>query len=114
MPAAARAGAHDRHADAGVAPEQLLDGDRQREPGRVADRVEQEVDAVQADLRGLLDDRPRELLALVPLVGGRADDVLGEVVDPLLDLQLVLVEGQREVGHGPKLPAGNIECLPAV
>ena len=55
------------------------------------------------------DDRARELLALVPLVGGRADDVLGEVVDPLLDLQLVFVEG--EVGHGPlpiaMLPAGN-------
>ena len=38
---------------------------------------------------------------------GRADDVLGEVVDPLLDLQLVFVERQGEVGHGPKLPAGN-------
>ena len=86
--------AHDRHADAGVTPEQLLDGDRQRQPGRVADRVHQEVDAVEADLGRLLDDRPRELLALVPLVGGRADDALGEVVHPLLDLQLVFVERQ--------------------
>jgi hypothetical protein len=33
-------------------------------------------------------------------VGGRADDVLGEVVDPLLDLDLVLVELEREIGHG--------------
>ena len=67
--------AHDRHADAGVAPEQLLDGDRQREARRVGDGVHQEVDAVEPDLGGLLDDRPRELLPLVPLVGGRADDV---------------------------------------
>ena len=62
-------------------------------------RVHDEVDAVQTDLGGLLDDRPRELLALVPLVRGRTDDVLGEVVNPLLDLQLVFVEVQREVGH---------------
>ena len=88
---------HDRHADAGVAPEQLLDGDRQGQPGRVAERVQQELPAVQADLGGLLHDRVRELLALVPLVAGGTDDVLGEVVDPLLDLQLVFVEG--EVSH---------------
>ena len=94
-------GAHDRHADAGVTPEDLLDGDRQRESGRVGHRVHDEVDAVQADLGGLLDDRPRELLALVPLVGGGPDDVLGEVVTPLLQLQLVFVEIQREVGHEP-------------
>ncbi len=62
-------------------------------------RLGEEVERVEADLGRLLDDRPRELLALVPLVGGGADDVLGEVVDPLLDLQLVLVEGEREVAH---------------
>ena len=67
--------------------------------------VHQELPAVQADLGGLLHDRVRELLALVPLVGGGTDDVLGEVVDPLLDLQLVFVE--REIGHGHKLPVGN-------
>jgi hypothetical protein len=33
-------------------------------------------------------------------VGGGAHDVLGEVVDPLLDLELVLVEVEREIGHG--------------
>ena len=98
-------GAHDRHADPGVAPEQLLDGDRQRETGRVAHRVHQEVDAVQPDLGGLLDHRPGELLALVPLVGGGADHALGEVVDPLLDLQLVLVERQGE-GHAPQVTTG--------
>ena len=46
---------------------------------------------------------------LVPLLGGGADDALGEVVNPLLDLQLVFVEGEREVGHGHKLPAGNVD-----
>ena len=61
-------------------------------------RVGDEVEAVEADLGGLLDDRPRELLALVPLVAGRADDGLGEVVDPLLDLQLVLVERRENSG----------------
>ena len=40
------------------------------------------------------------LLPLVPLVRDGADDVLGEVVDPFLDLELVLVEVEREVGHG--------------
>ena len=60
----------------------------------------------------LLDDRPRELLPLVPLVGGGPHDVLGEVVDPLLDLLLVLVELEGEVGHGRKLPMGNLRHNP--
>src|SRR5206468_4460696 len=32
-------------------------------------------------------------------VGGRSHDVLGELVDPLLDLELVLVELQGEIRH---------------
>ena len=48
------------------------------------------LEAVEADLRGLLDDRPGRLLALVPLGGGRAHDVLGEAVDPVADVRLVL------------------------
>ena len=98
--------AHDRHADAGVAPEQLLDGDRQRQPRLVLHRVEDEVDAVEPDLGGLLDDRVGELLALVPLRRRRAHDALGEVVDPLLDLQLVLVESGAELGHGRQVTSG--------
>ena len=58
-----------------------------------------ELHGVEPDPGGLLDDGPRRLLALVPLVGGGADDVLGEVVDPLLDLELVLVEVEGEGGH---------------
>ena len=111
-PGGGEAGAHDRHADAGVAPEQLLDGDRQRQAGRVEQGGGHEVHAVQADLGSLLDDRVGELLALVPLAAGGTDDRFGEVVDPLLDLQLVFVERGRELGHDAKLPLGNIACLP--
>ena len=64
--------AHDRHADAGVAPEQLLVDQRQREAGRVGPELGQALEAVQADLGRLLDDRPGGLLALVPLGCGRA------------------------------------------
>ena len=55
-------GAHDRHADAGVAPEQLLVDDRQRQARGVGEELRQPFEPVQADLRGLLDDRPRRLL----------------------------------------------------
>ena len=99
--------AHDRHADAGVTPEDLLDGDRKGQAGRVAHGVQEEVGAVEPDLCSLLHDRPWELLTLVPLVGGRTDDSLGEVVDPLLDLDLIFGEIEREIGHGLKLPTGN-------
>ena len=118
----AERGAHDGEADAGIAPEQLLVEHRHHQPGRVREGVRDEVERVQADLRRLLDDRPRGLLPLVPLVGGRTDDVLGEVVDPLLDLELVLVESEGEIGHCcylrgeddpparlPKLPVGNLQ-----
>ena len=92
--------AEDGQADAGVTPEQLLERDRQRQAGGVADRgLGEEVEGVEADLGRLLDDRPRELLPLVPLVGGRADDLLGEVVDPLLDLLLIFVQVQGELSH---------------
>ena len=92
--------AEDRQRDAGVTPAHLLDHDRPGEAGGIGERVGAELHRVEADLGRLLDDRPRRLLPLVPLVGGGADDVLGEVVDPLLDLELVLVEVEREVGHG--------------
>ncbi len=106
--------AHDRHADPGVAPEQFLDRDRKGQAGRIAHGVEEEVDTVEADLCSLLDDGPRELFAFVPFLGDGADDALGEVVDPLLDLELVFVEVQREVGHGHKLPTGNRDVYPSV
>ena len=91
-------GAHDRHADAGVAPEQLLVGDRQRQAGLVGPELAQRFEAVEADLGGLLDHRPGRFLALVPLRGGGPDDALGEAVHPLADVLLVLVELERELG----------------
>ena len=55
-------GADDREADAGVTPEQLLHRDRDAEPGLVEALGGEEVERVEPDLRGLLEDRPRELL----------------------------------------------------
>ena len=92
-------GAEDAEGDAGVAPAHLLHDDRDGEAGGVAEDVGDEVERVEADLGRLLDDRPGRLLPLVPFLAGGADDVLGEVVDPFLDLDLVLVEVEREVGH---------------
>src|SRR5205085_5117921 len=83
--------------------------------------VGHELEGVQPDLGRLLDDGPRRLLALVPLVGRGADDAVGEVVDPLLDLQLVLVELEGELGHrAPRriiedswLPLSNLARVPS-
>src|SRR5439155_22690547 len=48
-------GAHDGHADARVAPEELLVDDRQQQPGGVAVELGQRVEAVEPDLGRLLD-----------------------------------------------------------
>ena len=90
--------AHDREADSGVAPEQLLVGDRKLQPGRVGPELGERLEAVEADLGGLLDDRPGRLLALVPLGGRRADHLLGEPVHPVADLPLVLAQLEAERG----------------
>ena len=75
--------------------------DREREAGLVAHHgVGHEVHPVEADLGGLLDDRPRGLLALVPLLAGGAEDGVGELVDPALELHLVVGELEGELGHG--------------
>ena len=94
--------------DAGVAPAQLLRHERQREAGLVAERVGEELPRVEADAGGLLDDRPRRLFPLVPLGTGGPDDVGGEVVDPFLDLQLIFVEIEREVGHDRPFATGQV------
>jgi len=104
---------HDGQTDAGVAPEHLLDGDGHGETGGVAHHgVGHEVDAVEPDLGRLLHDGPGELLLLVVLGRCRSDDVLSEVVDPLLQGELILVELERDIGHVGfsrfKLPVGNI------
>ena len=106
-------GAHDRHADAGVAPEELLADDRQGDAALVGPELGERLVAVEADLRGLLDDRPRGLLALVPLGGRGADDLLREAVDPVADLALLLgeVEGERP---RPRLGEGGRRGLARV
>ena len=105
-------GAHDRHADAGVAPEQLLVGDRQRQAGLVGPELAHRFEAVEADLGGLLDYRPRGFLALVPLRGGGPDDALGEAVHPVADVLLILVELEREDGTA-LLQLGTVSGHPA-
>ena len=61
-----------------------------------AEELRDALEPVEADLGGLLDDRPGRLLLLVPLVRCRTDDVGGEAVDPVADVLLVLVQRQRE------------------
>ena len=96
-------GAHDRHADAGVAPEELLVGDRQGQTGRIGEELPERFEAVEADLGRLLDHRPGSLLALVPFRRGGTDYALGEAVHPLADVLLVLVqlEGEDRTLGGP-------------
>ena len=45
--------------------------------------------ACLTSIRSLLHDRPGELFLLIPLFGVGADDVDGELVDPLLKRDLV-------------------------
>src|SRR5690606_30687428 len=85
-----QAGADDRQGDAGVAPDQLLEHDGHRQPARLEPLGGEEVQGVQADLGGFLDDRPGGLLALVPFGAGRADHVAGEGVHPVPDLDHVV------------------------
>ena len=83
------------------------------EPGLVEALGGQEVERVEADLGGLLEHRPRELLALVPLGGGRPDHVGGEVVQPVPELDVVLVQLEGR-SHATRLAgretqgAGNV------
>src|SRR5439155_507386 len=87
---------------------------RQRQTRRVAHRrLGEEVERVQPDLGRLLDDGPGELLPLVPLVGRRPHHGLGEIVNPLLDLQLILVQLEGEVSHPAMLPRGNTRMTTA-
>jgi hypothetical protein len=73
-------GHHDRQADAGAAPEQLLHEHRQRHSRRIADQIAVEQRAVESAFGRLLEHRPRKLLALVVLERNRADAILREFV----------------------------------
>src|SRR5574341_791145 len=65
--------------------------------GRIAEDGLEELEGVETDLGRLLDDGPTCLLPLVPLVSRRPDDILGEAMDPLLELDLLLVEVHGEL-----------------
>src|SRR5690242_1099266 len=81
-------GTEDGHGDPGVAPEQLLVRQRQGEPAGVTPAVGEELEAVQADLGGLLDQRPRGLLPGVPLGRGRSYRLRREAVYPVAQVAL--------------------------
>src|SRR5207245_10082172 len=55
------------------------------------------------------DSVERDIAPFVAVGGGRPHDRGGEVVHPLLDLLLILVEGEGELCHAQilKLPVGN-------
>ena len=89
---------HDRHADAGVAPEELLVDDRQGQPRGVCPELRQALERVQPDLRRLLDHGPGGLLPLVPFRGRRPHDSLRKAVHPVTNVLLVLRELERERG----------------
>src|SRR5690349_10313597 len=89
-------GAEQGHADAGVTPEQLLADDRQQQAGRVYEEAHGRLQAVEPGPGRFLNDRPRRLLALVPLVRGRPDDLGRELVHPVAKLLLVVVQLHAE------------------
>ena len=89
---------HERGADAGAAPAELLLDQAAREVVEAGAAVLLgDVGVHQPDLPGLLDDllRPGAVAVVVP--GDLADLLLGEVVRELA--QVLLLVGQREVNH---------------
>ena len=91
--------AEDGEPDPGVTPRQLLVGDRHHQPPGskkhwVMKSKEYSPIRAASSMIGHGVSSP-----LVPFVGRRSDDILREVVDPLLDLQLVFAEIERELGH---------------
>ena len=98
---------HDGHTDTCVAPKQFFNADWHRQPSGVGHVVHEELPAVQTDFCGLLYNGPRELFALVPLLGGGTNDVFCEGADPLLNLELVVIELEGEISHAYKLPSSR-------
>jgi len=69
------------------------------------------LEAVQADLAGLLQDRPGRLLALVPLGCRRSYHRLGEAVHPVAQVALFLGEVKVE-GHRHAFGMSKIDVRP--
>ena len=96
------AGAEDGQGDSGIAPEQLLEHRQDSEPAGFGGLRGEQLHGVQAHLGRLLDDRPRRLLALVPLRRCRPHHLLSELVDPVPHLDDVLGRLERKRhGAGP-------------
>jgi len=55
--------------------------------------MDDEIHSVQTNFGGLLNDWPRKLFTLVPLMGCWTNDIYSKGVDPVLDLELIVVEG---------------------
>src|SRR5699024_9851030 len=92
--------AGDGQGDTGITPVQLLERHGDAQTAGLHPLVGEEVQGVQADLRGFLEDGPGGFLPLVPLGGGGTDDVGGEPVCPFLDVTNILVQFQVECGRG--------------
>jgi hypothetical protein len=85
----------DGEGDPGATPGQLLGDQRRHDAGGVGVHLLEEVDPVKANLGGLLDHRPRELLRLVVLHRDGPDLLLREGVDPFPDLPLLVTQLER-------------------
>src|SRR3989454_4565150 len=89
------AGALDGQRNAGAAPGQLLGDQGRHDAGAVGVCLLQEVDAIEPHLGGLLDHRPGKLLRFVVLRGDRAEVLLGDAMDPIPELTLLVDELER-------------------
>lgn len=76
-------------------PESFFVDDRQRKAALVGEELGDTFEAVEAILAASWTTGHSELF-LVPFMGGRADHVLCETVDPLTDVLLVLAEFEAE------------------
>ena len=91
-------------ADAGVAPEHLLERGRACPARSARPPAARRSRGSKADLRGLLDHRPRGFLALVPFGGGGPDDRGRELVQPVPRTCQVVAQLQREPGPSSGMP----------
>ncbi|CAB5131966.1 unannotated protein [freshwater metagenome] len=83
---------HNRHTDTGVTPEDFFNGNWQGETTWITHGIHHEFNAVQTNLGCFLHDRPWELFTVVPLLSVRADVFNGKLMNPVLDLQLIVIE----------------------
>ncbi len=99
-----------READSGVAPEDFLEGDRRAKAGRFQPLPAEEVERVEPDLRGLFQDGPGRLLALVPLGGRRPHDIPGKLMHPVAHIADILGQVERELA-ARRLAAGHLLAI---